>query len=211
MGIVEYLILLVISVISFLGYFGLIILMALESMVFPLPSELVMPFAGFLVFQGKFDFWLVVLFATIGTIVGSLISYYVGYYLGKPFVNKFGKYFFLDQSHLDSTEKFFKKHGDKTIFISRFIPVVRHIISIPAGFGKMKLWKFIVYTFAGGFLWNGFLTYVGFKLGENWGIVHKYSTIIDIIVFVIVVVVIVWYIAKRYKNAKEKNKTKKRK
>ncbi|MEM4270940.1 MAG: DedA family protein, partial [Candidatus Pacearchaeota archaeon] len=105
--------------------------MALESMIFPLPSELVMPFAGFLIAEGRFTWQGVVLFSTLGSIVGSLLSYYIGMYGGKPFLNRYVKYFFIRKKELEWTEKFFKRRGSLTIFISRFIPVVRHMISIP--------------------------------------------------------------------------------
>lgn len=176
-----------IKVMTLLGYPGLVFLMALESMIFPLPSELVMPFAGFLAATGQMNIWLVLLFATIGTLIGSLISYYMGYYGGNKFVYTFGKYVFLDEEDLKKTEKWFKKRGESTIFYSRFIPVVRHFISIPAGIGKMDLKKFCTYTVAGGLIWNAFLAYLGYLLGQNWALVRHYSEPFSIIMAVILV------------------------
>src|SRR3989344_9038650 len=148
------------------GYFGLFILMALESMIAPVPSEVVMPFAGYLVLQGRFDFWIVLLVSGLGSIFGSVLSYYIGFYGGRPFVLRYGKYLLLDKEHLEWTENWFRKQGNKTIFISRFIPVVRHLISIPAGIAKMAIHKFVIYTFLGATIWNFILLYAGFKLGE---------------------------------------------
>lgn len=178
-----------INVISSLGYFGVFFLMVLESMIFPMPSELVMPFAGFLISTGDMNFVLVVLFATLGSIVGSLLSYYMGMYGGDRFVVKYGKYFLLNQEHLKNTEKWFSKKGELTIFIGRFIPVVRHLISIPAGIGKMNIKKFLVYTILGAGIWNLLLTYIGFILGNNWEKIQHYSDYLSwgvVIVFVII-------------------------
>lgn len=200
MALIELLVQFVISIISYLDYTGLIILMALESMIFPMPSELVMPFAGFLIYQGKFSLLGVIFFSTIGTIIGSLISYYIGYWLGEPFFEKYGKYFFLNKHHLNQTEKFFKKHGDKTIFVSRFIPVIRHLISIPAGVSKMNIWKFSLYTILGGAIWNTFLTYLGIKLREQWEIVHEYSQIFDILIVILITLLVIWFFLKKTKK-----------
>jgi membrane protein DedA with SNARE-associated domain len=164
------------------GYWGVTILMTLESMVAPVPSEAVMPFAGFLIFEGRFTFTAVIFFSTLGSIIGSLISYYAGAWGGRPFVKRYGKYLLLDLHHLDMTEKFFAKYGDKAIFVSRFIPVVRHLISIPAGVGRMSVIKFSIYTVIGAAIWNAFLTYVGFYLKDNWMTVRKYGEIADIVV-----------------------------
>ena len=154
--------------------------MVFESMIVPLPSELVMPFAGFLASQGKFNFTLVVLASSIGTLIGSLISYHLGKYGGNKAVYHFGKYLLLDETDLQKTEQWFSRKGEKTIFFSRFIPVVRHLISIPAGIGRMNLKKFCFYTVAGAAIWNGFLAYLGFILGQNWYRIKDYSDYVTI-------------------------------
>jgi len=207
MGITEFLVPLITSFIESIGYAGIFILMALESMVAPVPSEAVMPFAGMLIAGGHFTFIGVVLISTLGSIVGSLISYYIGYYGGRPLVERFGKYLLLDKHHLDLTEKYFQKKGDLTILICRFVPVVRHLISIPAGMGKMKIWKFSLFTIIGAGLWNTFLTFVGVKLQDNWKEVMKYSKVIDMVVVVGLALVIVYAAYKLY-SAKKKNKAK---
>lgn len=193
---------LIIQGISLGGYPALSFLMVLESMIFPIPSELVMPFAGFLTVDGSMSMWAVIVVSTLGSLVGSLISYWIGLFGGRRFINRFGKYFLLDQEHLEWTEKFFKKHGSKTIFISRFIPVVRHLISIPAGMGKMGLKKFMFYTIAGAGIWNAFLAYVGVWLEGNWTVIHDYSFYIDVVVIIILAAFIIYYIYRLIKKRK---------
>ena len=188
------------------GYFGLFILMALESMIAPVPSEVVMPFAGYLVLQGRFTFWAAALVSGLGSILGSLLSYYIGSRLGRPFILKFGKYLLLEEEHLEWTEKWFMKRGNKTIFISRFVPVVRHLISIPAGIAKMSLQKFVLYTFIGATLWNLMLLYAGFKLGEHWDKIHQYSRELDIIFVIAVALFLAYFVWKHHKRKNEKSK-----
>ncbi len=188
------------------GYTGLVVLMALESMVAPLPSEAVMPFAGFLIFEGKFSFHEVIFFSLMGSIIGSVISYYAGLYGGRPFVTRFGKYFLLETRDLEITERFFNKYGDKTIFFSRFIPVVRHLISIPAGIGEMKFGKFILYTAIGAGLWNSLLAYAGFRLRSHWEAIRHYSQIMDIVAVVGLVAAIGYFIYGHLRRRSQKSK-----
>ena len=201
--IVEKLFEWIVAGISLGGYFGVFVLMALESMIAPVPSEAVMPFAGYLVMQGNFNFWLALLASSFGSIVGSLISYYIGSYGGRPLVLKFGKYFLLDEEHLAWTEKWFKKQGSKTILISRFIPVVRHLISIPAGIAKMAVNKFIIFTLIGATIWNGILLYAGFRLGSHWDKIHKFSSQSDAIFVIAIGVLIIYFVKKQYNKKKK--------
>jgi len=160
------------------SYYGVFFLMTLESMIAPVPSELVMPFAGFLIFTGHFDVWWVLIASSLGSIAGSLLSYGMGM-LGEPVVLRYGRYLLLNPHHLEWTKKFFERHGGKTIFISRFIPVVRHLISIPAGLARMSLLPFIIYTLVGATMWNMFLVYCGVRLKENWRLIQQYTHILD--------------------------------
>ena len=198
--IVEYIIGIIIQFMSYLGYFGLFILMTLESMIAPIPSEVVMPFAGFLIADGKFTWIMVLVFSSLGSLFGSLLSYWIGLFGGRKFILKFGKYLFLDEGHLRWSEDFFNKHGEKTIFISRFIPIVRHLISIPAGIGRMHLKKFILYTVLGASIWNMFLVYLGFKLKQRWELIHEYSSQLDIIAGIILILIIGYIIYKHLKH-----------
>ncbi len=197
MHLTELLISYITHFISIGGYPSIILLMALESMIAPIPSEAVMPFVGFLISSGKFNFWPAVIFSTLGSIIGSLISYYMGAYGGRLVIEKWGKYLLLNKHHLDITEKFFNKYGEKAIFASRFIPVVRHFISIPAGVGKMKIGKFILYTVVGAGMWNAFLTYVGMQLGDNWNSLERYTKYGDAIIILAILIAIGYFIYKR--------------
>lgn len=190
MSITEIILHFATNLISSSGYVGVGLLMAGESMILPIPSEAVMPFAGFLIFQSKFSFVLVIVISTLGSIVGSLISYWIGRYAGRAFIDRWGKYFLLNHHHLDATDRFFARNGEKTVFISRFIPVVRHLISIPAGIGEMNIKKFLLYTTIGAALWNTFLAYLGFRLGESWNIIQQYGHRIDIGIAALLVCII---------------------
>lgn len=200
MGITEFIVISATAIIAKTGYAGIFFLMVLESMVAPVPSEAVMPFAGFLWFQHTFTFWGIVVASTFGSLVGSLISYWIGAYGGRAIVTRYGRYLFLNVHHLESTERFFACYGEWTIFVSRFIPVVRHLISIPAGVGRMPLVKFCLYTLVGAGLWNGFLAWVGYRLGEHWETVRTYSETIDILVVAAIVLAIFIYIFWKRRN-----------
>ncbi len=176
--------------------------MALESMIAPVPSEAVMPFVGFQVADGKWSLSLAILATSIGSIIGSLLSYLMGYYGGKPFVLKAGKYLLLNRRDLEKTESFFhQRKGILTVFISRFIPVIRHFISIPAGIGRMPLAPFLFVTFIGATIWNTFLLICGMKLREHWGIVQKYSHQVDLVVVILILGALVWFVRDRLKHA----------
>ncbi len=172
------------------GYASVYALMVLESMIFPIPSEAVMPFAGFLVVTGRFTLWGVIVASTLGSITGSLASYWIGAKGGEPFIRRFGKYFLLDQHELELTQRFFQRRGQLAILVSRFIPVVRHLISLPAGAGRMPLLPFCVYTVIGAGLWNAFLAVAGMKLKENWDELMHYSHQIDLVVLAILVALV---------------------
>lgn len=198
-----------ISAISSMGYLGVGFLMILESMIFPIPSELVMPFAGFLIAEGKMTFFWVILSSIIGSLIGSFLSYYIGLKGGKKFLIKYGKYFLLNKEHLIKTEKWFSKKGELTIFIGRLVPVVRHFISIPAGFGKMNLKKFTLYTVLGAGMWNFFLTYIGFILGNNWDKIKHYSDYFSWGILIILVAALIYVIIKALRKIKNPKNPKK--
>jgi len=180
------------------GYTGAAVLMTLESMIAPVPSEAVMPFVGFQVADGKWNLWLAILATSIGSLVGSLLSYWLGYYGGKPLVLKVGKYLLLNQRDLERTESFFhQRRGIWTIFISRFIPVVRHFISIPAGIGRMPLVPFLFVSVVGATIWNTFLLFCGWKLREHWPLVQKYSHQVDYVVVALLIVGMIWFFRSR--------------
>jgi membrane protein DedA with SNARE-associated domain len=206
MGITEFLAQYITAFIDKTGYLSVFLLMTMESMVFPVPSEAVMPFAGMLIagtesVAPRFTFALVILFSTLGSIAGSLISYAIGFYGGKPFIARFGRFFLINRHDLEFTEKFFEKRGSITILICRFIPVVRHLISIPAGTAGMNIAKFLSYTVIGAGIWNTFLTICGFYLRKNWETVMQYSRVVDIGVLLLLCAGIAYFIFKHVKNA----------
>lgn len=205
MWITEFLATYITAFIQQTGYITVFLWMVMESMIFPVPSEAIMPFAWFLVATKYFSLWGVILISTLWSIVWSLLSYAIWYYGGKPFVRKFWKYFLLDEEELEATEHFFKKRWSITIFISRFIPVVRHLISLPAGMWKMNLIKFVIYTVVGAGMRNTFLTLVGKYLKENWEKVMEYAKGVDIAVLVILVGIVGRFI---YRQLRKKNKKK---
>jgi membrane protein DedA with SNARE-associated domain len=196
--ITEYISNLAVKILDTTGYAGAAFLMTLESMIAPVPSEAVMPFVGFLVVDGKWNLWAAIAATSVGSIIGSLLSYLMGYYGGKPLVLKVGKYLFLNQHDLERTERFFhQRSGTKWLFISRFIPVVRHFISIPAGMGRMPMVPFLLATFIGATMWNTFLLILGMKLRERWTVVQTYSHKIDYVVVAVAVIFIIWFLRKR--------------
>ncbi len=183
-------------VIGSIGYAGVFLLMVAESMVLPVPSEAVMPFAGFVVAEGSLSWFGVIGFATLGSITGSLIGYAIGKFGGRPFVTSYGKYLLLDARDLAATDRFFQRRGSITILIARFIPIVRHLISIPAGMAGMRLPFFCLFTIVGAGLWNAFLTWAGFVLQKNWTTVLRYSHIIDIAVVAVLGALVILYVVR---------------
>ena len=177
--------------IEIIGYPGIFVLMMLESAGIPIPSEAVVTFAGFLASQGRLDFWLVVVYSSISNLVGSIIFYYVGYYLGRPFIEKYGKYIWLDKRHLELAEKWFDRYGNITVFIGRILPAVRTYISFPAGVAKMPIVPFMILTILGSIIWNFMLTYLGVILGENWMFIVNYIDAIGIMAIIIIIIVII--------------------
>jgi membrane protein DedA with SNARE-associated domain len=182
----------VISLIGNSGYAGIFALMAAEGATLPVPSEIVLPFAGYLAFRGELNFWFIVLVATVGAIVGALVDYAIGYYLGRPAILRYGRYVRLSEKHLIIAEKWFSKHGELAVFLAKFVPLVRTLISFPAGIGEMKMWRFVVFSAIGAILWNTILVYVGFVAGQNsTAIMSALSndfTLVEILVVVILVV-----------------------
>lgn len=157
-----------------LGYPGIVFLMAVESSLVPFPSELVMPPAGYLIHEGEMSWLPVIASGILGSMLGALFNYYLAMYLGRPFLVKYGRYFFLKPENLERTEKFFASHGEITTFIGRLIPVIRQLISLPAGLSRMPLGKFCLYTGLGAGLWVVVLTVIGWLVGRNQDLLHQY-------------------------------------
>lgn len=180
------------SIISSLGYVGIFFLMVLESALIPIPSEVIMPFSGFLVSVGKLGLLGVILAGSFGNLVGSIATYYLGLRLGRTAIVRYGKYVFFKKKHLEYTERLFEKYGDKVTFVGRLLPAVRTYISLPAGIGLTNFIKFTVYTFVGSLIWNTLLAYAGLELGINWRHIDKYSGYLYTIAIISTIAIIVW-------------------
>ncbi len=186
------------------GYLGVTLAMAIESAMIPLPSELILPFAGFLIsdpaqaepLTGQpWSFWLVVVVGTIGNTLGSLIAYAIGAYGGRPFLERYGKYLLIRQHEIEIADHFFARWGAQTAFFSRLLPIVRTFISFPAGVARMDLRKFVAYSTAGAFLWSTALVWAGVQLGANWVEIREMLQPFDLAIAVAVVVglvVLLW-------------------
>jgi len=183
-SLIKYLAGFVIAVISTFGYGGIVLSMAIESACIPLPSEIIMPFSGYLVFTGRFGLIEVGLAGAVGCVLGSVVAYFVGVYGGRPFLLKYGRYVLVTSKELDHADHWFQRYGDAAIFASRLLPVVRTFISLPAGIARMNFPKFVIYTFLGSFPWCLGLAWVGQKMGENWdtlgGYFHKFDAVIGL-------------------------------
>lgn len=181
------------------GYIGIFLAMVLESACIPLPSEVIMPFGGYLAFAGQLQLWMVIVMGTLGNIAGSLIAYYVGKFGGQAVIARYGRYVRLSEHHLQGAETWFDKRGEWAVFIGRLLPGIRTFISLPAGIAKMNVVKFTLYSAMGSLPWVAVLGYAGYKLGQDWEGIKHYT---HPLLYVVAVVVVVAGFAV-YKNWKE--------
>lgn len=193
----------IVAVISKAGYGGILLLMAIESACIPLPSEIIMPFSGYLVHTGRFSLFWVATAGALGCNLGSLVAYYVGYYGGRPLVERYGSYILLSHKELDWADHFFARYGDRTVFISRLLPVIRTFIALPAGIARMPQWRFHVYTFLGSWPWCLALAYIGMRLGEKWDTdprlkmwFHRF----DAVIALVLLTGMVWFVWSRWQH-----------
>lgn len=197
----------IINGISSLGYFGVAIMMGIESACVPLPSEVIMPFAGYLVSQGQFSLLGVTIAGSIGSVFGSALAYWVGVWGGRGFIEKYGKYILITNHDLDIADNFFKKYGRSAVFFSRMLPVVRTFISLPAGIAKMNFWQMSFYTFVGSLPWCFFLAYVGKKMGEKWDTLGGYFHKFDLVIGILIVIGVIWFVKRHIDIRKRENNT----
>jgi membrane protein DedA with SNARE-associated domain len=192
------------AVISSMGYSGVALLMGIESACIPLPSEVIMPFSGYLVYTGRFSsLWLVATLGAIGCNLGSVLAYELGAYGGRPLIEKYGRYILLNKHDLDVADRMFQKWGSAMVFIGRLLPVIRTFIALPAGIARMPRTRFHVYTFLGSWPWCYALAYVGLKLGERWDsdprlkhLFHRF----DAVIVLVLLVGIAWFVRSHWKN-----------
>jgi membrane protein DedA with SNARE-associated domain len=190
----------VISAISSAGYFGVFGLMLLEATSLPVPSEVVLPFAGYLVSLGRLDFWVTVGLATAAGVIGGLIDYYIGLFFGTKVVSDYGSRFFISREQMQRIETLFQKQGPKIVFLSRLVPGVRTLASFPAGSARMNLPKFAFYTALGCFLFDTLLVYVGDYFGAHWSVVRSIG-LLEIVATVAVIIVAAWVYLRMHKRS----------
>jgi membrane protein DedA with SNARE-associated domain len=204
--IIEILSAFIVATISMLGYGGVVLLMAIESACIPLPSEIIMPFSGYLVSKGEMNLWLVGFAGAVGCVLGSMVAYWVGMYGGRPLIEKYGRYILISHHDLDLADRWFAKYGEIIVFASRLLPAIRTFIAFPAGVARMNIPRFIIYTFAGSLPWCLALAYVGQKLGEKWdkdptlkNLFHRF----DFVIGIILVAGAAWWIWRHLRHSKK--------
>jgi membrane protein DedA with SNARE-associated domain len=203
--IIETLSVFIVATISALGYPGVVLLMGIESACIPLPSEIIMPFSGYLVYTGRFSLWAVSVAGAGGCVLGSLLAYWAGMYGGRPFIEKYGRYVLISRHDLDLADRWFARRGELIVFASRLLPVIRTFIAFPAGVARMNLTRFVAYTFLGSLPWCLGLAYVGLKLGEQW---DKNDTLktwfhrFDFVIGIIGVVAVAWWVWRHVKESR---------
>ena len=188
------------SLIAISGYGGIVVLMGIESACIPLPSELIMPFAGYLVFEGTMKLFWVGTAGAIGCNVGSLVAYEIGCFGGRRLVERYGGWILIGRRELDWADRFFARWGYLAVFIGRLLPVVRTFIALPAGIARMPRLRFHVYTFLGSWPWCFALAWLGMKLGENWRELGKYFHRFDAVIGAILAVGVIWFVWSHWQN-----------
>jgi len=191
----------IVSYIGDMGYWGIFLLMFLESTFFPFPSEIIMVPAGYLAYQGELNLYMIILVGILGSVGGALLNYYLAMSFGRKFVLKYGKYFFIKQETLDKLESFFSKHGEISTFTGRLIPGIRQLISLPAGLARMNIVKFSSYTALGAGIWIVVLVALGYLVGANESLISEYLKSATFIALVCVLLIVLFYV---WRNKKRK-------
>ncbi len=191
-----------------LGYPGIIALMAMESSILPVPSELVMPPAGYWAAKGQMSFPVALLCGVLGSVIGALANYYGAQLIGRPLIQRYGKYVLLSEKNLQRSERFFAEHGEISTLIGRLFPVIRHLISIPAGLHRMALPKFILYTAVGATVWCAILTWIGYFLGQHESVlrneeIHRYVTGALLILIPLTLITVLVYVLRRRRQRRQ--------
>lgn len=201
----------IINLIGTLGYWGVFGLMTAQSALIPMPSEVTMPFAGYIASTGKFNIYLVVLMGAFGNLLGASLSFALGYFgkdvVVRSLIKKYGKFILVSTSDLDHSEKWFKKYGEKVVFFGRMLPVVSTFISLPAGIFNMNYPKFAFFTWVGSLVWSSLLTYIGFTLGKNWDSLNVYYRKFEYVIVILGVAVVAYYIYHKIAKFKKRSNT----
>jgi membrane protein DedA with SNARE-associated domain len=196
----------IVATISALGYSGIVLLMGIESTCIPLPSEIIMPFSGYLVYTGRFSLLGVTVAGAFGCVVGSLIAYYIGMYGGRPLIEKYGRFVLISRHDVDLADRWFSRFGEIIVFVSRLLPVIRTFIAFPAGVARMNLTRFVIYTFLGSLPWCLGLAYVGQRLGEQWDRNETLKTWFhrfDFLIAIVAVLAVIWWVRPHLKSLRE--------
>jgi len=196
----------IVATISTLGYGGVVLLMAIESACIPLPSEVIMPFSGYLVYTGQFNLWIVTMAGAFGCVLGSLLAYWVGMRGGRPLIEKYGRYILISRHDLDLADRWFAHYGEAIVFISRLLPAIRTFIAFPAGVARMNLKKFVIYTFAGSLPWCFGLAYAGQKLGEQWDknpLLKSWFHRFDFVIGIVIAIAVVWWVWRHLRHLRD--------
>jgi membrane protein DedA with SNARE-associated domain len=191
------------GVISGMGYPGIVALMAIESACIPLPSEVIMPFSGFLAAQGRFNLWLVGLMGALGCVAGSVVAYWVGFWGGRPVVQRYRRCLLISARDLQRADDWFTRYGGATVFFSRLMPVVRTFISLPAGVARMPFGRFCLYTFLGSYPWCLCLAYLGERAGTHWKELRRYFEGLDVVFLLVIVAGVAWWVWRHVKHERE--------
>jgi membrane protein DedA with SNARE-associated domain len=190
--------------ISSTGYGGIFLLMSLESALIPIPSEITMPFAGFLASTGRFELWWVIIIGALANLAGSLLVFWLGWWGQEAWVRralrKYGRFLFLSEEKLDGTEYWLRKHGEKIAFFSRLLPVVRTFISLPMGMARMNVMRFGIYTFLGSLVWSAVLAYAGYLLGENWGALEPYYREYEVVLLIAAGAILIFFLWQHFRR-----------
>jgi membrane protein DedA with SNARE-associated domain len=193
------------AVIGAMGYGGVVLLMAIESACIPLPSEIIMPLAGYLVYQGQFTLHGAALAGAVGCVVGSIPAYYLGQYGGRPLIERYGRYLLVSHRELDLADRLFQRWGHWVVFAGRLLPVVRTLIAFPAGVARMPMGKFIAYTFVGSYPWCLALAWVGAKLGQSWHTDPRFKAFyhrFELVIVVAGVLAVIWFVWHKVREAR---------
>lgn len=193
----------IIDLITRSGYLGIVLLMGIESACIPLPSEVIMPFSGYLVFKGTLVFWIVVLAGAIGCVLGSLLAYAVGAWGGRRLVERYGKYVLVSRRDLDLADRWFREHGGIIIFVGRLLPVVRTFIAFPAGVARMPIGRFCAYTFLGSLIWCALLAWIGVQLGQHWDTLGSWFHRFDAVILAVLLIGFGGYVWRYVRHRRE--------
>ena len=196
---------LIITIVDTAGYPGIFFLMALEGSFIPVPSEIILPFSGYLASEGRFSIWAIAFVGALGNIVGTLFTYMVARYLGLPFLYKYGKYVLVTRRDIEHAHRLFQNYGVPIIFLTRLVPGIRGFLPIPAGIARMNIPLFAAYVFIGSFLWSLLLTYIGVVVGKNWEVFSGYVHEVGTAAVILMIAVAFWWFRRQYMQLRKEN------